>query len=126
MDPGSILLKLLAVLFLVGVNAFFVAAEFALIAVRRSRIEQRVRAGDKRARKVVHALEHPEDFISAAQLGITVASIGIGYIAESAFHEILQPLLGGPAIAQASSAIGLNPGATSHVLTIALTLIIVT
>jgi CBS domain containing-hemolysin-like protein len=126
MDPGSILLKLLAVLFLVGVNAFFVAAEFALIAVRRSRIEQRVRAGDKRARRLMYALEHPEDFISAAQLGITVASIGIGYIAETAFHEILQPLIGGPAIAQASSAIGLNPVATSHVLTIALTLIIVT
>ena len=73
MDPSSIILKLLAVLVLVGINAYFVAAEFALVAVRRTRIEQRVRTGDRRARYVLNSLEHPDDFISAAQLGITIA-----------------------------------------------------
>ena len=80
MDPASFILKSLAVLVLVGINAYFVAAEFALVAVRRTRIEQRVRGGDRAARRVLESMDHPEDFISAAQLGITIASIGIGYI----------------------------------------------
>jgi putative hemolysin len=93
MDPASILLKLLAVMLLVGVNAYFVAAEFALVAARRTRIEQRARTGDATARKVLEALDHPDDFISAAQLGITVASIAIGYIAEDTIHALLLPYM---------------------------------
>src|SRR5688572_21074416 len=93
MDPSSIILKFLAVLVLVGINAYFVAAEFALVAVRRTRIEQRVRGGDRRARHVLDSLEHPDDFISAAQLGITIASIGIGYIAEGTIAALIEPHL---------------------------------
>ena len=93
MDPSSILFKFVAVLVLIGINAYFVATEFALVAVRRTRIEQRARGGDKRAKQVQYALDHPDDFISAAQLGITVASIGIGYIAEGSILQIILPYL---------------------------------
>ena len=87
MEPSSIIVKLVLVLVLVAINAYFVATEFALVAVRRTRIEQRLRGGDKRARYVSAALDEPDDFISAAQLGITVASIAIGYIAEDSIHD---------------------------------------
>src|SRR5919106_1708383 len=93
MDPSSTLIKIAMVVVLVGINAYFVATEFALVAVRRTRIEQRLRGGDKRARYVADALDHPDDFISAAQLGITVASIAIGYIAEDTIHALIVPYL---------------------------------
>src|SRR5687768_38891 len=90
---SSILLKILAVLVLVGINAYFVAAEFALVAVRRARIDQRARGGDRRAKYVADALEKPDDFISAAQLGITIASLSIGYVAEDTIHAMIVPYL---------------------------------
>ena len=83
-DPvtESLGLRLLAVLALVLANAFFVAAEFALVAARRTRIEALVRRGDRRARTVQAALQDLYRQLSAAQLGITVASILLGYVAE--------------------------------------------
>jgi CBS domain containing-hemolysin-like protein len=122
MDPSSIILKFLAVLVLVGINAYFVAAEFALVAVRRTRIEQRVRGGDRRARHVLDSLEHPDDFISAAQLGITIASIGIGYIAEGTIAALIEPSL------HWINTVGVlgNAGITAHVIATIITLLIVT
>ena len=122
MDPSSIILKLLAVLVLVGINAYFVAAEFALVAVRRTRIEQRVRGGDRRARYVLDSLEHPDDFISAAQLGITIASIAIGYIAEGTIAALIEPHL------HWINGIGVlgNAGITAHVIATIITLMFVT
>jgi CBS domain containing-hemolysin-like protein len=124
MDPSSILLKSMGVLVLVAINAYFVASEFALVAVRRTRIEQRLRAGDARAKHVAHALDHPDDFISAAQLGITVASIAIGYIAEDTIHALIVPYLTwfhfdlGPLLG--------NPVVTGHIIATLLTLLLVT
>ena len=125
MDPASTILKLLAVMLLVGINAFFVAAEFALVAVRRTRIEPLARAGDRRAIRVLAALDHPDDFISAAQLGITVSSIAIGYIAEGTLHAIMVPYL------EWLHATGNVPmlgsiTVTGHVIATILTLLIVT
>src|SRR3989442_263849 len=82
--PGSesLGLRLLAVLALVLANAFFVAAEFALVAARRTRIEALVRRGDRKARTVQAAFKDLYRQLSAAQLGITVASILLGYVAE--------------------------------------------
>jgi len=74
--------RLLAVVVLVAANAFFVAAEFALVAARRTRIEAMIRRGDRRARTVRRALQDLYRQLSAAQLGITVASILLGYVAE--------------------------------------------
>jgi CBS domain containing-hemolysin-like protein len=127
MDPGSILLKIAAVLFLVGVNAYFVAAEFSLVAVRRARIEQRIRAGDLRARRVMAALDHLDDFISAAQLGITIASIGIGFVAESAFHDLLAPAIDAvPATWWNALPFVSSASAGAHVVSTIITLLIVT
>src|SRR5260370_11592790 len=87
----SLWLRLLAVLALVLANAFFVAAEFALVAARRTRIEALVRRGDRKAKTVQAALQDLYRQLSAAQLGITVASILLGYVAEDTvahlFHE---------------------------------------
>src|SRR6059036_3759802 len=79
---GSLALRLAAVLVLVAANAFFVAAEFALVAARRTRIEEMIRRGDRKAKTVQTALQDLYRQLSAAQLGITVASILLGYVAE--------------------------------------------
>jgi CBS domain containing-hemolysin-like protein len=81
---GEVALRLIAVVLLVFANAFFVAAEFALVAARRSRIDQMVVAGDSAAKVVQKALTHLDRYISATQLGITMASLGLGWIGEPA------------------------------------------
>ncbi len=86
----SLGLRLLAVVALVLANAFFVAAEFALVAARRTRIEALVRRGDRRARTVQAALQDLYRQLSAAQLGITVASILLGYVAEDTVAQLFR------------------------------------
>jgi len=86
----SLGLRLLAVLALVLANAFFVAAEFALVAARRTRIEALVRRGDRKARTVQAALHDLYRQLSAAQLGITVASILLGYVAEDTVAQLFR------------------------------------
>jgi CBS domain containing-hemolysin-like protein len=125
MDPASFFLKLLAVLVLVGINAYFVAAEFALVAVRRTRIEARARAGDKRARYVLQSLDRPDDFISAAQLGITIASIAIGYIAEGTIAALIEPYLEWAHYTLAIPVLG-SLAITGHLIATLITLVIVT
>src|SRR4051812_49528595 len=88
----TIALKLLAVLFFVGANAFFVGAEFALVSVRRPRLETRAAAGSKRAQAALRLLENPTFFISATQLGITLASLALGWIGEPTVASLLEPL----------------------------------
>src|SRR5437667_6253719 len=99
--PESLWLRLLAVVALVLANAFFVAAEFALVAARRTRIEAMVRRGDRKARTVQAAHQDLYRHLSAAQLGITVASILLAYVSEDTvallFHDwfaSLPPALG--------------------------------
>jgi CBS domain containing-hemolysin-like protein len=121
MESG-ILIKLVIVVVLIAINAYFVATEFALVAVRRTRIEQRLRGGDRRAKYVSEALDHPDDFISAAQLGITVASIAIGYIAEDSIHALILPYL----TAIHFSIPLTSASVTGHIISTLLTLIIVT
>ncbi len=86
----SIGLRLLAVVLLVLANAFFVAAEFALVALRRTRIEAMVRRGDRKAKTVQSALQDLYRQLSAAQLGITVASILLGYVAEDTVAHLFR------------------------------------
>src|SRR5947209_2135179 len=87
---GSLALRLAAVLVLVAANAFFVAAEFALVAARRTRIEEMVRRGDRKAKTVQSALQDLYRQLSAAQLGITVASILLGYVAEDTVAHLFR------------------------------------
>jgi CBS domain containing-hemolysin-like protein len=81
-ESTSFGLRFLAVIILLAANAFFVAAEFALVATRRTRIEAMALQGDRKARVVQSALRDLNRQLSAAQLGITVASILLGYVAE--------------------------------------------
>lgn len=87
------LAKLAAVALLVGANAFFVAAEFALISVRRTRVDELVALGNHPARWVHKAIAEPDRFIAATQLGITLASLGLGWIAEPALGHLLEPVV---------------------------------
>src|SRR5881409_1589338 len=91
----SLGLRLLAVVLLVLANAFFVAAEFALVAARRTRIEALVRRGDRKAKTVQSALQDLYRQLSAAQLGITVASILLGYVAEDTVAHLFREWFAG-------------------------------
>src|SRR5581483_2362454 len=85
-------LGLLSVFALVLLNGFFVAAEFALVSVRKSRIEQLANEGNRQARSVQKALGHLDTYIAATQLGITMASLALGFIGEPAIAHLLEPL----------------------------------
>jgi CBS domain containing-hemolysin-like protein len=91
-DTTGSILRLIAMFGLVLLNGFFVAAEFALVSVRRSRIDYLANEGMGRARGVQRALEHLDTYIAATQLGITMASLALGYIAEPAIAALLDPL----------------------------------
>jgi CBS domain containing-hemolysin-like protein len=96
---SSLLWRAAAVIVLVAANAFFVAAEFALVASRRTRIDALVRRGDAKAKLANRALQSLDRYISGTQLGITVASLGLGWIGEPAvagaigslFHDLPAP-----------------------------------
>src|SRR5438094_4496734 len=83
--------RLAGVLALVIANGFFVAAEFSIVAVRKTRIDQLLAEGHRGARSVRRAITDPDRFIAATQLGITMASLGLGWIGEPALAAIIQP-----------------------------------
>lgn len=89
----SDLLRLVGVVILVLANGFFVAAEFSLVSVRRTRIEELVRQGTPGSASVKRALEDPDRFIAATQLGITIASLGLGWLGEPALSHFIEPVL---------------------------------
>lgn len=90
---AGILWRLAGVLALVFANGFFVAAEFAIVTVRKTRIDQLVAEGHSGARAVRRAVTDPDRYIAATQLGITMASIGLGWIGEPALASLVQPFL---------------------------------
>jgi len=87
------LLRLLGVAALVLANGFFVAAEFALVSIRRTRVEELIQQGKTSALAVKKALEDPDRFIAATQLGITIASLGLGWLGEPALGHLIEPLI---------------------------------
>lgn len=86
--------KLLAVFFLVFLNGFFVATEFALVKVRATQLEPDVARGSKTAGMALHLVRHLDAYLSACQLGITLASLALGWIGEPVFAELLKPVFG--------------------------------
>jgi CBS domain containing-hemolysin-like protein len=82
---------LLISFFLVIANAFFVAAEFAMVKVRPTRLEQLVRGGDARARLALQISHRLDAYLSATQLGVTLASLGLGWLGEPAIAHALEP-----------------------------------
>ncbi len=106
-DPPSLTLatsSLIAVLALVAVNGFFVAAEFAMVAARRSKLDEMIARGDRGAKTVQAALQHLDRYIAGTQLGITIASLALGWIGE--------PVLAG-LFDQFFRTMGLNPSPTA-------------
>src|SRR5881628_1281479 len=95
MDSSALVIigKILALIFLVLLNGFFVAAEFAIVKVRDTQLQPLIKRGHSRARSATHVLAHLDRYLSAAQLGITLASLGLGWIGEPVFAAILSPLM---------------------------------
>jgi len=89
----SIALGLFIVLLLVAANGFFVATEFALVSSRPTRIDQLAATGNRAAKLAQRAKLNPTRFISGTQLGVTVASLLLGWIGENTFAQLIQPVL---------------------------------
>src|SRR5580698_7947376 len=90
---AATLWRLAALVALVVANGFFVAAEFSIVTVRKTRIDQLVAEGHRGARAVRRAVSSPDRYIAATQLGITMASLGLGWLAEPALASIVEPEL---------------------------------
>ena len=88
----SDVVKLLLALFLVLLNGFFVAAEFSIVKVRYSQIQLKAAEGNSMAKQAEHIIKHLDEYLSATQLGITLASLGLGFVGESALHHIIENL----------------------------------
>ena len=88
-----ILLNIFVVALLLLANGFFVASEFALVNVRQTKMAQLAKDGNKVADLVCQEIEHLDKYIAAVQLGITIASIGLGWVGEATLASILEPLL---------------------------------
>ena len=115
---AGVLWRLGGVMALVFANGFFVAAEFSIVTVRKTRVDQLIAEGHRSARAVRRAVTMPDPYIAATQLGITMASIGLGWIGEPALARIIQPVL---AFAPAQIA-----DATAHTIAVAIAFAIVT
>jgi CBS domain containing-hemolysin-like protein len=102
------LLFLLGILLLVAANGFFVAAEFSLVRARESRIEQMRDEGRRRAPLVLAQIDRIDEYLSACQLGITMASLGIGFLGEPAIASLLEDILGDSISHSVSLAISLT------------------
>ncbi len=103
LDLFGIAWRLGATLFFVFLNGFFVAAEFALVKVRHSRIQKLVEEGSRRAKVADHLLSYLDRYLSACQLGITLASLALGALGEPAVRACWSP-------APASSGWSSTPG----------------
>ena len=88
-------LLLVLLLLLVAINGFFVAAEFALVRSRRGKLEQLAAEGEAGAEAVVEQLDKIDESLSACQIGITMASIGIGFLGEPSLAKLIEPIFGG-------------------------------
>ena len=93
LSGSDIMLRVLAVLLLITINAFFVAAEFSIVSVRRSRINQLVSAGDVQAKTVQDLQRGLDRLLSTTQIGITLSSLALGWIGESTMAVLLSALL---------------------------------
>src|SRR6266446_5510354 len=89
--PGVILLKLLAIGSLVALNGFFVASEFAIVKVRASQLDALAAHGNGRAQLARHVTTHLDAYLSATQLGITLASLGLGWMGEPFLAQMIEP-----------------------------------
>jgi CBS domain containing-hemolysin-like protein len=114
---SSAAVGLLVAAILVLANAFFVASEFAIVKIRPTRLEQLVRAGNARARMALGITKRLDAYLSANQLGITLASLALGWVGEPAFAHIFKPLFAG---------LGGGSGIAAHTIAITLSFAMIT
>ncbi|MGX7112713.1 hemolysin family protein [Gemella cuniculi] len=88
----SILFKILIIIFLLMASAIFVMFEFALVKLRPTRIKELAETGNKTAKILLTMVEQLDHYLSATQLGITIVSLGLGWLGESTFHALFNPL----------------------------------
>jgi CBS domain containing-hemolysin-like protein len=119
LTPGAIALRLGIVFLLVFANGFFVAAEFSLVGARRSKIDQMAASGDSRARTVQQALTHLDRYISGTQLGITLASLALGWLGEPALAAMVDRLF-------AAAGVEITAGAAHTTASITVAFLIIT
>src|SRR6266545_4407662 len=110
--------RVLGLLALVFANGFFVAAEFSIVTVRKTRIDQLIAEGHRGARAVRRAVSAPDRYIAATQLGITMASLGLGWMAEPAIASLIEPAF---AFLPAQLAV-----TTTHSISVAIAFLIIT
>lgn len=91
-------LKILTVLLLVALNGFFVCAEFAIVKVRSTQIQSLIARGNRRARVADNMVKHLDAYLSATQLGITIASLGLGWVGEPFIAKMIEPALQGAGV----------------------------
>src|SRR5215813_6242279 len=89
---GSIVVDFLIIFAIVAMNAFFVASEFALVSSRRARIQTLADGGSSGAAAALRLLDSPTLFISAVQLGVTLASLALGWVGEPTLAQLFEPL----------------------------------
>lgn len=94
-EPSAIeyAIRLVLILLLVLANGFFVASEFALVGVRTSRVAMLIESGHKRAKTLLRVLSHLDAYISATQLGITLASLALGWVGEATLSHLFEPVM---------------------------------
>ena len=91
-ESGNIFFNLFLIVFLLFSNGFFVAAEFAMVKVRKTRIEQLVKEGDFNASLALEAIKDLDKFIASVQLGVTISSIGLGWVGEATIAHLIEPV----------------------------------
>ena len=115
--PTSDFLRIAAVLLLVFANGFFVAAEFSLVAVRRSRVAELVAQRRTNATALLRAVDRLDSHLAATQLGITISSLALGWIGEPALAHLIEPLL---------KPLGDYATETSHVIAVVIAFVLIT
>ena len=93
MDLTDIFINIFIILFLLFVNGFFVAAEFSLVKVRKTRLEQLCNEGNSNAKKAMKLVDDVNKMLAAAQLGVTIASIALRWVAESTIVQLIEPII---------------------------------
>lgn len=91
-ESGNLFFNLFIIAFLLFSNGFFVAAEFAMVKVRKTRIEQLVKEGDSNAEIALEAIKDLDKYIASVQLGVTISSIGLGWVGEATIATLIEPL----------------------------------
>ena len=93
MNLTDILINIFVIAFLLFVNGFFVAAEFALVKVRKTRLEQLCNEGSYAAKRALKLVNNTNKMLAAAQLGVTIASIALGWVAEATIVQLILPVI---------------------------------